>query len=236
MENVAAANALENLLQQDARILILAPHPDDECLGTGGLIQQALAKGAKIKVIFITNGDNNPWPQRYVEKRWFIGPEERMRWGHRRKAEAEDSLQILGGGKVTANFLGLPDAGILNLWNEGDHHLLETLTNELTAWQPTLLVLPCEFDRHSDHRATHMFGRAALTEASVICPVLTYLIHRPWLMKLTQKPKPQIKLELSIIEQDKKLQAILCHKTQMALSQSRFSQFAQITEPYNFSL
>ncbi|NBY41788.1 MAG: PIG-L family deacetylase, partial [Verrucomicrobia bacterium] len=200
------------------------------------LIQQALAKGAKIKVIFITNGDNNPWPQRYVEKRWFIGPEERMRWGHRRKAEAEDSLQILGGGKVTANFLGLPDAGILNLWNEGDHHLLETLTNELTAWQPTLLVLPCEFDRHSDHRATHMFGRAALTEASVICPVLTYLIHRPWLMKLTQKPKPQIKLELSIIEQDKKLQAILCHKTQMALSQSRFSQFAQITEPYNFSL
>ena len=236
MENVAAANALENLLQQDARILILAPHPDDECLGTGGLIQQALAKGAKIKVIFITNGDNNPWPQRYVEKRWFIGPEERMRWGHRRKAEAEDSLQILGGGKVTANFLGLPDAGILNLWNEGDHHLLETLTNELTAWQPTLLVLPCEFDRHSDHRATHMFGRAALTEASVICPVLTYLIHRPWLMKLTQKPKPEIKLELSIIEQDKKLQAILCHKTQMALSQSRFSQFAQITEPYNFSL
>ena len=81
MENVAAANALENLLQPDARILILAPHPDDECLGTGGLIQQALAKGAKVKVVFITNGDNNPWPQRYVEKRWFIGTEERMRWG-----------------------------------------------------------------------------------------------------------------------------------------------------------
>ncbi|MEI6121822.1 MAG: PIG-L family deacetylase, partial [Opitutae bacterium] len=85
MEKAVAANALENLLQQDARILILAPHPDDECLGTGGLIQQALAKGAKIKVIFITNGDNNPWPQRYLEKRWFIGPEERKRWGDRRK-------------------------------------------------------------------------------------------------------------------------------------------------------
>ena len=236
MENVAAANALENLLQQDARILILAPHPDDECLGTGGLIQQALAKGANVKVIFITNGDNNPWPQRYVEKRWFIGPEERKRWGQRRKIEAENSLQILGGGKVASSFLGLPDAGILNLWNNEDAGILESLSKEFNAWQPTLLVLPSEFDRHSDHRATHMFGRAALTEASVICPVLTYLIHRPWLMKLTQKPKPQIKLELSIIEQDKKLQAILCHKTQMALSQSRFSQFAQTTEPYNFSL
>ena len=91
MENVAAANALENLLHQDARILILAPHPDDECLGTGGLIQQALAKGAKVKVIFITNGDNNPWPQRYLEKIWFIVVEERARWGQRRKIEAENS-------------------------------------------------------------------------------------------------------------------------------------------------
>ena len=235
MENVAAANALENLLQQDARILILAPHPDDECLGTGGLIQQALAKGAKVKVIFITNGDNNPWPQRYLEKRWSIGPDERMRWGQRRKIEAVNSLEILGNGKVATAFLGLPDAGILNLWKEGDHSLLENLTSEFIAWQPTLLVLPSEFDRHSDHRATHLFGRIALGETSNKCRVITYLIHRPWLMKLTQKPKPQIKLELSPLEQDKKLQAILCHKTQMALSQSRFSKFAQPTEPYNFS-
>jgi LmbE family N-acetylglucosaminyl deacetylase len=236
MEKAVAANSLENLLQQDARLLILAPHPDDECLGTGGVIQQALAKGAKIKVIFITNGDNNPWPQRYLEKRWFIGPEERKRWGERRKIEAENSLEILGGDKVSTTFLGLPDAGILNLWKEGDHSLLENLTNEFIAWRPTLLILPSEFDRHSDHRATHLYGRAALAETSNNCPVLTYLIHRPWLMKLTQKPKPQIKLELSPVEQDKKLQAILCHKTQMALSKSRFSQFAQTTEPYNFSL
>ena len=236
MEKAVAANALENLLQQDARLLILAPHPDDECLGTGGLIQQALAKGAKIKVIFITNGDNNPWPQRYLEKRWFIGPEERKRWGERRKIEAENSLEILGGGKVATTFLGLPDAGILNLWKNNDAVILEKLMREFTAWQPTLLILPSEFDRHSDHRATHLYGRAALAETSNKYPVLTYLIHRPWLMKLTQKPKPQIKLELSPREQDKKLQAILCHKTQMALSQSRFSQFAQTTEPYNFSL
>jgi LmbE family N-acetylglucosaminyl deacetylase len=236
MEKAVAANALENLLQQDARLLILAPHPDDECLGTGGLIQQALAKGAKIKVIFITNGDNNPWPQRYLEKRWFIGPEERKRWGERRKIEAENSLEILGGGKVATTFLGLPDAGILNLWKNNDAVILEKLMREFTAWQPTLLVLPSEFDRHSDHRATHMYGCKALAETSNKYPVLTYLIHRPWLMKLTQKPKPQIKLELSPREQDKKLQAILCHKTQMALSQSRFSQFAQTTEPYNFSL
>ena len=236
MENVAAANALESLLQQDARLLILAPHPDDECLGTGGLIQQALAKGAKIKVIFITNGDNNPWPQRYLEKRWFIGAEERKRWGDRRKIEAQNSLEILGGGKVATTFLGLPDAGILNLWKNNDAVILEKLMREFTAWQPTLLVLPSEFDRHSDHRATHMYGCKALAETSNKYPVLTYLIHRPWLMKLTQKPKSQIKLELSPREQDKKLQAILCHKTQMALSQSRFSQFAQTTEPYNFSL
>ena len=49
------------------RVLVLAVHPDDESLCAGGLIQHALAHGAKVRVVFITDGDNNPWPQRFVE-------------------------------------------------------------------------------------------------------------------------------------------------------------------------
>nr|MBP6330775.1 PIG-L family deacetylase [Dokdonella sp.] len=41
------------------RVLVLAPHPDDEVLATGGLIQQALAAGAALRVIVATDGDNN---------------------------------------------------------------------------------------------------------------------------------------------------------------------------------
>ena len=38
----------------DDRVLVLAPHPDDEVLATGGLIQQALAAGAALRVIVAT--------------------------------------------------------------------------------------------------------------------------------------------------------------------------------------
>jgi hypothetical protein len=43
------------------RILILSPHPDDEVIATGGIIQQALAQDLPIHVAFFTYGDNNEW-------------------------------------------------------------------------------------------------------------------------------------------------------------------------------
>jgi N-acetyl-1-D-myo-inositol-2-amino-2-deoxy-alpha-D-glucopyranoside deacetylase len=48
------------------RLLILAPHPDDESIATGGLIQVARGVGAAVRVIVLTDGDNNPWPQRWI--------------------------------------------------------------------------------------------------------------------------------------------------------------------------
>ncbi len=39
------------------RILIFAPHPDDELLGNGGLIQDAKNRGDEVIVVLMTNGD-----------------------------------------------------------------------------------------------------------------------------------------------------------------------------------
>src|SRR5215470_14613399 len=41
-------------------IVIFAPHPDDEVIGCAGVIMQALARGARVKVVAITNGDGFP--------------------------------------------------------------------------------------------------------------------------------------------------------------------------------
>src|SRR5499427_9522899 len=38
-------------------IVIFAPHPDDEVIGCAGIIMQALARGARVKVVDITSGD-----------------------------------------------------------------------------------------------------------------------------------------------------------------------------------
>ena len=57
-----AAPALDTLrLLPNERILIIAPHPDDEVLACGGLIQQALALGDSVWVVYVTAGDGS-WP------------------------------------------------------------------------------------------------------------------------------------------------------------------------------
>src|SRR5689334_8641068 len=88
------------------RLLILAPHPDDESIATGGLIQVAREVGAPVRVIVLTDGDNNPWPQRWIEKRWHIDAAARARWGARRREEARAAMRVLGLEPQDALFFG----------------------------------------------------------------------------------------------------------------------------------
>ena len=48
------ANITPVILNADDRILVLAPHPDDEVLGAAGVIQQAKALGLPVKIVFFT--------------------------------------------------------------------------------------------------------------------------------------------------------------------------------------
>src|SRR4051794_11848350 len=43
-----------------ARLLVLAPHCDDETLGVGGTMAQAAGAGARVRVVLVTNGDGFP--------------------------------------------------------------------------------------------------------------------------------------------------------------------------------
>ncbi|MDD5409274.1 MAG: PIG-L family deacetylase, partial [Candidatus Omnitrophica bacterium] len=51
------------------RVLILSPHPDDEAIACAGVIQRALEAGAKIKIVYLTNGDHNELAFIVYEKR-----------------------------------------------------------------------------------------------------------------------------------------------------------------------
>src|SRR5215471_1540498 len=45
---------------EGTRLLVVAPHPDDETLGAGGLIQRVHATGGSVKVVYLTDGDGYP--------------------------------------------------------------------------------------------------------------------------------------------------------------------------------
>src|SRR6202008_2455796 len=74
------------------RLLVLAPHPDDETLGTGGLLSRAARLAIATEVVFVTDGDDNPWPQRVLERRIRLDAGARARWAERRRFEAVAAL------------------------------------------------------------------------------------------------------------------------------------------------
>ena len=204
------------------RLLILAPHPDDESIATGGLIRVALDAGAAVRVIVLTDGDNNPCPQRWIEKRWSINADARARWGARRREEARAAMRVLGLREDGAQFLGLPDLGLTDLLMRNDDAALNALRSAIADFRPTLLVIPAVADRHPDHSAAHIMARSVLTPAE-LPRVYSFAVHGAG-------AECAVALLLSAEQRETKQRAILAHETQMRLSRRRFVGYAQFNE------
>lgn len=211
--------------------MVLAPHPDDESLAAGGLIQRALACGATVNVVYATDGENNPWPQRVLEHRLWIGARQRAAWGARRRAEAAAALHALGAGDaVGAHRLAWPDGGLT--WNLVDAMpaMLAALRTLLERERPTLLVLPDLADRHPDHSALHVLAELVLhSMAPALRPVcLGYVLHgrsHPGL------PRRAV-LALSDAEQVRKRAAVRAHASQTTLAGYRMLRNVQASEVF----
>lgn len=108
------------------RVLVISPHPDDDIIGCAGVIQRALKAGAKVKVVYITCGDNNVFSIfTYNEIPVFLSRnkvlylvELIMTWkdrfaalGRIRINEAVAAEKVLGLDEKDLLFLGYPDHG-----------------------------------------------------------------------------------------------------------------------------
>ena len=217
---------------QPDRVLVFAVHPDDETLGAGGLIQKALKAGSDVRVVVVTDGDNNPWPQRYLEKRWKILPTDRERWGKRRREEAIAALSLLGVSQEKIVFWGLPDQGLTEQLTHRHVETVARISNEIALWRPSCVVAPALQDKHPDHSAFGLMVELALKQLGqehLVPQVLYYLIHGQTLYSSA------LKVELNDAELQLKRDATLCHETQMALGRSRFLKFSKSRENYHLT-
>jgi LmbE family N-acetylglucosaminyl deacetylase len=114
------------------RVVLVAPHPDDEVLGAGGILALLAARGCAIHVVAVTDGEASH-PGRAEELRRV------------RAAERDDALPQLGLGEATVARLHLPDGGV-----RADR-VREALRPLLVATD--LVLAPWEHDGHPDHDA-----------------------------------------------------------------------------------
>ena len=114
---------------------MLSPHPDDEVLATGGLIQEALARGIPVEVVFYTNGDNNEFAYLFYRKAFTLEPGQAISSGQTRAWEALQAGRQLGLNIRDEVFLGYPDFGTLEIWKSrwGDAEPFRSMFTEQNA-------------------------------------------------------------------------------------------------------
>lgn len=223
MNDVPASRSSANLDSTDliaslagARLLLIAPHPDDESLALGGLIQHAVRQQARITILQVTDGDNNPWPQRWLERRLRIGPAERQRWGRRRADEMLQAMRHLGLDETSRQRLCWPDMEVTARLQTRAADTIGTFVDILRNMAPDIVVLPTLSDWHPDHAACHVIVRLALRHLPQPPACLIYHVHGHRL----EAGRP-IRLPLDAALREGKRRAILAHYTQVATARRR---------------
>ena len=176
-----------------ARVLVFAPHPDDETLAVGGLIHRLNKSGVPVRIVFMTNGDG--YPHAVMEDLGTAHPTraDYVAFGALRQREAIAAVRKLGLGGSNVRFLGFPDGGLAELWRnhwarpyispytgterppyhdtvdpyveyEG-RDLTGALVKLLGDFRPTLVIMPHPNDRHPDHASASWFVTEAIQRA-----------------------------------------------------------------------
>jgi LmbE family N-acetylglucosaminyl deacetylase len=174
------------------RLLVLAPHPDDEVVGCAGLMQRAQAAGASVRVAFLTYGDANEMSFLRWRGHPVVEPKAVRAMGELRRDEAVAAARTLGLAPADLTFLGYPDFGTLVMlvdhWRDrppyrsvlsrvtavpyasarrpgapyAGESVLRDLTDVLRHVRPTHVCVSHPADAHPDHRALYLYTRVAL--------------------------------------------------------------------------
>ena len=186
------------------RLLIVAPHVDDEALGAGAYAVAALRNGAEVYVVYMTSGDCNRTSAEIMDFTLRPGVQDYLSEGSRRIREARSAMSRLGLQPDHLFFLGYPDRGIRPMLQRPDQvirspgtgktavpypvavspgaeyrlvNLEKDLRTVLDKTRPTVVVFPVPFDAHPDHSASGRITLTVLEDTGLKPRRLGYLIH-----------------------------------------------------------
>jgi LmbE family N-acetylglucosaminyl deacetylase len=189
-----AQNVENFVVGHGERLLVLAPHPDDETLSAAGLIQQVLAQGGSVRSVVVTSGDAYVEAIEEATGKDHLGRADFIRYGEKRLDESRHAAHLLGKGFIHLDLLGYSDGSIYAMlvshWLRshpdrseftGFNHVPyreaedrgiaqdgEDLRNELVAIlsenKPTIVVFPDVMENDSDHAGLGMFALLAIND------------------------------------------------------------------------
>ncbi|HEX3048304.1 MAG TPA: PIG-L family deacetylase, partial [Bacillota bacterium] len=195
------------VLNKKTRLLVIAPHCDDETLGSFGLIDTVLKRGGQVQVAVLTNGDASHSAVKYFQK-IRLHPPDYIRFGEIRCNESRKVLKAMNVSPANSFFLTYPDKGLSFLWSKNwnanhpytsnytganyspypdSYHpkttyaganLSQDLREIINRFRPSIIVYPHPDERHPDHWVAYAFVKYVLEGWYNQKPrELLYLVH-----------------------------------------------------------
>lgn len=152
------------------KVLVLAPHMDDETIGCGGTLALHARRGAQVTVMFLTDGRNGS-----SDINTLMGEERERRQKELieiRTTEARAALQRLGVNRMIC--LDAEDGALSQCtW------AAEKLRDVLRRVQPDLVYVPFYLEEHADHRAASQVLLDAVAGTSLQFQCIGYEVWTP---------------------------------------------------------
>ena len=163
-----ASTFTEDLVKLPSILMVIAPHPDDETFGAGGLIAEMGAQDS-------SGGENlsSDRPERKIVHVVFLtsgGAAHAQCCGiaqtdlaQRRELAAKRATLVLGVPEENLHFLRLQDGKLPHPGMVGFEEIVARLAGLMNCIQPDTILAPHPFEGWSDHTAAEIIVRGALT-------------------------------------------------------------------------
>lgn len=177
------------------RVVVIAPHNDDEILGVGGTMLKLVKQGHEVIVCEVTAGDSD---------------NEMVRL---QKREAVESHELIG---VKTHFMDLPVVGLREMKTT---ELNDAFQRTMRKLNPDIVFIPHKGDMHIDHRMTIEAVMVALRPVTFpdLKAIYAYetLSETEWnTPSLDNVFVPTMFVDITD-EIDMKLEAMKCHNSQL---------------------
>ena len=176
-------------IDKNRRIIVFAPHPDDETLGCGGTIAKKLAEGYEVIIVVLTDGrflllksfwiDDDPSPEQVKEIR---------------RGEVLRATKILGVPEENVIFLDFVDGTL----GENEEAAEGKVTEILEKYMPSEVYFPFERDAHPDHQAANRIVRSAIEKLGI-----KPMMYRYTIMHKAARFGPLVESLASIFKRDR---------------------------------
>jgi len=180
-------------------VVVVAPHPDDEVLGCGGVMARYAAAGEKVHVVIVSCGAADLYSDESIGQL---------------RDELRSAHEVLGVSDV--KYLDFPAP---RLDTVPQQKLADALRDAFQKAAATTLYLPHRADLHTDHRATFLASLVAArpVRGSTVKKILCYetLSETEWAAPFGDEAfTPTHFVDVSDTLQ-KKLEAMACYHTQL---------------------